>query len=84
MDRDLSSAVQSTVDIFVKNDKINLFRVAFIMVCPEHSQRIERELMRTQERLAPLNITTGKGLGGKFNETVRTFLKTRLNLIFSL
>ncbi|KAH7087288.1 cellulase-domain-containing protein [Auriculariales sp. MPI-PUGE-AT-0066] len=55
---------KSTVDIFVKQDKINLFRVAFIM-----------------ERLCPVNQTTGKGLGRKFNETYFAYYKDAIDYV---
>ncbi|KAH8797977.1 cellulase-domain-containing protein [Flagelloscypha sp. PMI_526] len=55
---------KTTVDIYVQADKINLFRVAFIM-----------------ERMCPVNFTTGKGLGNKFNETYFAEFKDAVDYI---
>ncbi|KZV83052.1 glycoside hydrolase [Exidia glandulosa HHB12029] len=55
---------KSTVDIFVRDDKINLFRVAFLM-----------------ERMCPVNLKTGKGLGRRFNETYFAEYKDAIDYI---
>ena len=61
-----SNRVQSTVDIFVDQEKINFFRVTFLMVC-HILFSVLSILTSDQERMCPLSF----GLGSRFNETVR-------------
>lgn len=62
--QDFAFINKSTVDIFVRDDKINFFRVAFLM-----------------ERMCPVNLATGKGLGRRFNETYFSEFKNAIDYI---
>jgi len=55
---------ESTVDIFVDQEKINFFRITMLM-----------------ERMAPVNQTTGKGLGANFNETYFSLYEDAVNYV---
>jgi len=55
---------ESTVDIFVDQEKINFFRVTMLM-----------------ERMCPVDLSTGKGLGSTFNETYFGFFEDAINYI---